>query len=191
MFGIFIPVNHCIILINGNDVSNADSKTISKLVAFVPANFPHIDYMPVIDYIALGRSPYTNHFGRLSLEDLNVLEQTLELLGIKKLKHSFLDELSDGQRQLVSIAKALAQGTPIILLDEPMAFLDYSNRRALVEKLEQFAQKENKCVVFSSHDIDLSISETFEYLLIASTDHQIKLLKNPTKDDIVSTCFPH
>lgn len=176
--------------IENSDISKLNSGELAKKISFVPANFPIVDYIRVIDFVALGRSPYTNHFGHLNIKDTEVIEDTLNLLGISHLRNDFITEISDGQRQLVSIAKALAQETPVLLLDEPLAYLDFSNRRELLKKLSILAKEKNKCIVFSSHDIDVSHSEDFNYLLIEDKNKKVQLYTVPSRDEIINICFP-
>lgn len=171
-------------------ISNMSSKEIASKIAFVPANFPAVDYMRVKDFIALGRSPHTNFFGHLSVEDETKIENTMNLLGIANLRELFVTDLSDGQRQLVSIAKALAQDTNTIILDEPLAFLDYSNRRSLLEKLENLAHSQKKCILFSSHDIEISNPDKHEFLLIDPIKNEINQLATCSAEDIIRICFP-
>lgn len=178
------------ISINDKSLIEMSSKEIAQNIAFVPANFPIVEYMRVFDFVGLGRSPYTNYFGHLSVEDRKVVDQTTKLLGIEDLRDNFVSELSDGQRQLVSIAKALAQDTPVILLDEPLAFLDFSNRRELLEKLKMLASSKNKCIVFSSHDIDVSTSSDFKFLLVNDQQRKVQLYHTPSRDEIIEICFP-
>ena len=165
-------------------------RDIASKIAFVPANFPAVDYMRVKDFIALGRSPHTNFFGHLSNEDEAQIENTMKLLSIKDLKDAFVTDLSDGQRQLVSIAKALAQDTETIILDEPLAYLDYSNRRSLLEKLENLAENQNKCILFSSHDIEISNPNKHQFLLIDPINNEINHLVSSTGKEIIQLCFP-
>lgn len=178
------------IAINGTSVSEMSTLEVAKSIAFVPANFPMVDYMRVIDFIGLGRSPYTSFFGRLSTRDREIIDEMMTLLGIETLKNCFINELSDGQRQLVSIAKAMAQDTPVIILDEPLAYLDYSNRRALLMKLNELALEKDKCIVFSSHDIDVSTSENFNFLLIDAQSRKVHLHNAPSREQIIQACFP-
>lgn len=176
--------------IDNTDLSKLKASEIAKKISFVPANFPLVDYMRVFDFVGLGRSPYTNSFGHLSDKDKSIIRETMDLIGISELSQQFITELSDGQRQLVSIAKALAQKTSVILLDEPLAFLDFSNRRELLKKLNKMALEQNKCILFSSHDIDVSLSDSFEYLLIHDDQRKLELIKSPTRSEIIDICFP-
>ena len=176
--------------IDSTPLTSLTIRDIASKIAFVPANFPAVDYMRVKDFIALGRSPHTNFFGHLSNEDEAQIENTMKLLAIKELKDAFVTDLSDGQRQLVSIAKALAQDTETIILDEPLAYLDYSNRRSLLEKLENLAENQNKCILFSSHDIEISNPDKHQFLLIDPIKNEINHLASSTGKEIIQICFP-
>lgn len=107
------------------------------------------------DVVASGRIPYINVFGKLSAEDNAIISHSLEQMGITALKDKFVDELSDGQRQKVMIAKSLAQQTPLIILDEPTAFLDYNSKHQLFKTLKELCEQQQKLIIVSSHDLDL------------------------------------
>lgn len=107
------------------------------------------------DVVASGRIPYINVFGKLTAEDDAIISRSLEQMGITSLKDKFVDELSDGQRQKVMIAKSLAQQTPLIILDEPTAFLDYNSKHMLFKTLKELCETQQKLIIVSSHDLDL------------------------------------
>lgn len=107
------------------------------------------------DVVASGRIPYINVFGKLGTEDEEIISQCMEQMGIAPLAEKFVDELSDGQRQKVMIAKSLAQQTPLIILDEPTAFLDYNSKHQLFRILRDLCEKHQKLILVSSHDLDL------------------------------------
>lgn len=111
--------------------------------------------LTVWDVVALGRTPYINIFGKLNSSDIEIITQSLERLHILQMKDVLIDELSDGQRQKVMIAKSLAQQTPIIILDEPTAFLDYNSKHQLFFTLKQLCEQQAKLILVSSHDLDL------------------------------------
>lgn len=111
--------------------------------------------LTVWDVVAAGRTPYLNVLGKLSSHDETIVLQCLELMQLQDLKHKLIDELSDGQRQKTMIAKSLAQQTPIIVLDEPTAFLDYNSKHHLFKLLKQLAEEQGKLIIISSHDIDM------------------------------------
>jgi iron complex transport system ATP-binding protein len=176
--------------IQSKTLSELTTAEISKTIAFVASTFPKSPYVRVDEYIGLGRSPYTNSFGKLKSDDNEMIEEAIEALDITHLKGKFTNELSDGERQLVAIARALSQQTKYIFLDEPLAFLDYSNRKIVLEKLSELAKNKGKCVIFSSHDVDTILDYQFEFLLVHSKDSQIGQYGKPTtKEEIVQVCF--
>ncbi len=163
-------------LLKGEILFNKESLfslEISKHISFVKSTFPAIEFMKTEQYIALGRTPHTNALGRLKATDYEIINAVFDQLGIQHLKNRYTNEISDGERQLVSIAKALAQETPMIILDEPTAFLDYSNKLMVLNKLKEIAKTLNKCIVLSSHDLDLCIESNCNFLMI---NHQTKTI---------------
>ncbi len=110
------------------------------------------------DVVSLGRAPYTNWIGRMQDGDRTVVERSLDLVGMSAFARKTLDRMSDGECQRVMIARALAQDTPVILLDEPTAFLDLPNRYELATLLRRLSRDEGKCILFSTHDLDIALS---------------------------------
>lgn len=154
--------------ININSVSFKKANAIekSKTIAFVESKFDGIAFLSVADYLALGRAPYTNALGRLSQADWDFVHQVANEIGIEAFMQKDTLSLSDGERQLCAIARAIVQETPVLLLDEPSAFLDYANKQILVDKLLQIANEKQKCIVFSTHDLDLCIENKLEFLAL-------------------------
>lgn len=111
----------------------------------------------VYELVSLGRHPYTGFFGRLKKQDHEVIEQSLTLAGIAHKACQYVSELSDGERQKAMIAKALAQQCPVILLDEPTAFLDVTSRIETMVLLHKLAVEQQKAILLSTHDLDLAI----------------------------------
>ena len=178
------------ILLNTKNISTFSKQDTSKMIAFVRSTFPNTDYLKVYDYIALGRSPYTNAFGRLSNTDLDIIKSAIKTLNIEHLSEKFTTELSDGERQLVSIAKALCQDTSIILLDEPTAFLDYSNKTLLHTTLKRIALETKKCIILSSHDLELSLETKSDFLTVNSKSKKLELIKAPSdRQTLISIAF--
>lgn len=140
--------------IDGKNTMELSRSELAKLVAFVPSRFPEAEFVRVVDFISLGRTPYLNSLGNLSEADKKCVDQTIRQLNIVHLSDKFISQLSDGERQLCSVARALAQQTPIILLDEPTGYLDYRNKRRLLELLSLISTEMNRLIVFSSHDIE-------------------------------------
>lgn len=109
----------------------------------------------VWDVVASGRTPYINVFGKLQARDEAIINQSLDLMNLQALKHKLIDELSDGQRQKTMIAKSLAQQTPVIILDEPTAFLDHTSKHQLFSVLKKLCTEQQKLIIVSSHDLEL------------------------------------
>lgn len=145
------------ILVNGKNVSLMDEKELARIVAAVLTEKIQVPNASVFELVSYGRSPFTGFLGRLSSEDKDKVHQAIELCGISHKKYSLLSSLSDGERQKATIAKALAQDTPVILLDEPTAFLDLSARVEIMQLLRKLASETGKSVLMSTHDLDLAL----------------------------------
>ncbi len=122
--------------------------------------------LTVFELIALGRQPYTNWLGKLSDEDISTVNLVMKLTQIEHLAEKKHFEISDGQLQKVMIARALAQETSIIILDEPTTHLDLFHKVSVFKLLKKLSQETNKCILFSTHDIDLAIQLSDEMIVM-------------------------
>lgn len=129
--------------------------------------------LTVFELIALGRQPYTNWIGKQTEEDLEKINNAINLTEIAHLQHKKHYEISDGQMQKVLIARALAQDTSLIILDEPTTHLDLLHKVSVFKLLKKLAKETNKCILFSTHDIDLAIQLSDEMIVMTPTsfDH--------------------
>lgn len=118
---------------------------------------PNCANLTVYDVVSMGRSPYTGFWGSLGSKDIEVVEESIELVRINDLRDRRIDTLSDGERQKVMIAKTLSQQTPVIILDEPTAFLDYPSKVEMMQLLQRLARERGKTVFLSTHDIELAL----------------------------------
>jgi iron complex transport system ATP-binding protein len=143
------------ILLNSKNITNYSAQQLSQLLSIVVTEKIGGFNLTVWDVVSTGRIPYINIFGKLSLEDEHIVTSSLEQLNLLPLKDKLIDELSDGQRQKVMIAKSLAQQTLIIVLDEPTAFLDYTSKHHLFTTLKKLCEEQGKLIIVSSHDLDL------------------------------------
>lgn len=130
---------------------------LARLVSVVLTAKPSVENLSVEQVVALGRSPYTNIWGTLRAEDHRMVEWAMDVVGITDLRHRLVQTLSDGERQKMMIAKALAQDTPVILLDEPTAFLDYKSKVEVLGLLARLAHETNKMVLLSTHDLEQAV----------------------------------
>jgi len=122
--------------------------------------------LSVFELVALGRQPYTNWVGTLTQVDIEKVQEAMELTQIEHLSHKKHYEISDGQLQKVLIARALAQDTPLIILDEPTTHLDLLHKVSLFKLLKKLTQETQKCILFSTHDIDLAIQLSDEMIVM-------------------------
>lgn len=146
------------ITIDGMEVGDIPAATLARKVAFVNTERVDVEALSVHDLVAIGRAPYTDWMGRIGAEDEAVIERAMTVAGILSMRDRRVDTLSDGECQRVMIARALAQDTPAILLDEPTSFLDLPNRYELCTLLRRLAHEEHKCVIFSTHELDIALS---------------------------------
>lgn len=154
------------IFLNKQDIQNYSPQDIAQKVAVVFSSRIDVPYLRVYEAVTLGRSPYLNWLGQMQPQDLDIVEQALQITDTKQFSDRFIDTLSDGERQRVMIARAIAQATPLIILDEPTAFLDVYYRKQIVELLHRIATEQNKCVILSTHEIDLAVQYAHQFLLL-------------------------
>lgn len=145
------------IYIKGKELGEYTDKQLAKLVSVVLTEKCDIRNLSVTDLIGMGRSPYTDFWGILNKEDREVVKRAITLIGIESLAHRMVHTLSDGERQKVMIAKALAQETPIILLDEPTAFLDFPSKVEIMQLLHRLSRQTGKTIFLSTHDLELAL----------------------------------
>lgn len=145
------------VMINGKQSSTISKHELSRLVALVATGRIMGGAFTVRELVALGRQPHTGFLGRLSSRDWEVVDRCIEAVGITHKSNQHIAQLSDGERQKTMIAKALAQETPIIVLDEPTAFLDVASRIDTMKLLHKLAHEQKKAVLLSSHDISQSL----------------------------------
>lgn len=186
-----IPTINGEILLDEKSIHALTNVERAKKIAFVETKFMGISYLTGFEYVAIGRTPYTNALGRLSEIDKIQIAKSLEILNVTYLSDKFTTQMSDGERQLLQIARALAQETPYILMDEPTAFLDYSNKRNLIEKLQEIAQVQQKCILLSCHDIEICLENKLPFLIVSEKDKRIELRANASKEDILNLAFPN
>ena len=166
------------LFLNQQELQKISKVNLPKLIAYVDSSFSGVEYLTVFDYLALGRSPHTNNMGQLNTEDKQVIQEVVRELNLVHLIEKDTSEISDGERQLCAVARAIIQSTPIILLDKPTAFLDYLNRQKLIELLVLIAEKQQKTIILSSHDIDICINNALEFLIVSEK----KILKTKVSD---------
>jgi iron complex transport system ATP-binding protein len=147
--------------------------------------------MTVNELVAMGRAPYTGFWGILSKDDRRIADESIQLVGIEALSHRQVQSLSDGERQKVMIAKALAQQTPVIYLDEPTAFLDYPSKVELLQLLRRLAHEEHKTVFLSTHDVEISLQLADMLWLMAPQQLHVGTPHELAAEGVLSTFIKH
>ena len=168
--------------IGGRELSELSNADLARMVAFVNTERVSVEAMTAYDLVAVGRSPYTDWSGRLRSSDHEAIERSIRIAGVEHLADRYVDTLSDGECQRMMIAKALAQDTPAILLDEPTSYLDMPNRYELCTLLGRLAHDEGKCVLFSTHELDIALTLSDNIALVDTP----QLLYMPTREMIAS-----
>lgn len=145
------------ILLLGKQLTEYTEQQLATRIGVVLTERCDINNMTTEELVGMGRSPYTGFWGGLTMNDRNKVEEAIEWVRIGHLKGRMVQTLSDGERQKVMIAKALAQETPVILLDEPTAFLDYPSKVEIMQLLHDLARTKQKTVFLSTHDLELAL----------------------------------
>ena len=145
------------VLLSGKPIQSYSRGERARQIAVVLTQRVEASQMLAEEVVALGRLPYTNLMGSLKSADLEVVNHAIRVTGITHLRQRRIGSLSDGERQRVMLAKALAQETPFILMDEPTAFLDYPSRTETFMLLRKLAHEERKSILLSTHDLDLAL----------------------------------
>ena len=146
---------------------------LKNKIALVLTERLSLENTTVHDVVAMGRYPYTSFLGSLSAIDEQVIALSLFDVGLEGAAHTFFNAHSDGEKQRVLIAKAIAQQTPIILLDEPTAHLDLPNRIKILQLLRRLAHEQGKTILISTHELDLAIQLSDRILLMSEQGIQL------------------
>ncbi|WP_316930803.1 ABC transporter ATP-binding protein [Maribacter forsetii] len=188
--GNFQPKISGSIEIEGKDLSTYNEIQLASKISVVLTESIASKNLSVYELLALGRQPYTNWLGKLSNDDISIINNSIDLLELEPFLDKKCFQLSDGQLQRVLIARALIQNTDIILLDEPTTHLDLYHKVQILKLLKTIAHKTNKVILFTSHEIELAIQLCDKMLILDGRenafDEPCKLIENKNFD----TLFP-
>lgn len=154
------------VLLNKKNIEHYSTSELAQQMSVVLTEQLPPSNLTVFELVALGRQPYTNWLGNLTSEDIAKVNEAIRLTQIEHLAQKKHFEISDGQLQKVLIARALAQDTPLIILDEPTTHLDLLHKFTLLQLLQKLAKETEKCILFSTHDIDLAIQLCDEMIIM-------------------------
>lgn len=147
------------IRISGRSLKEISAKELATIMSFVSTENVRVPNLSVFDLVAYGRFPYTNWIGMLADEDKTRVTKAIEKVGLRGFENRPVAQISDGERQRAMIARALAQDTPIIVLDEPTAYLDVSNKYEIFHLLQVLATERKKTILLSTHDLNIALRE--------------------------------
>jgi len=153
------------VALEGTPMQELSSNQRARKMAVVTTERINLGYLTVKELVALGRHPYTGFWGYLDAADKEAVANAIQITEIESLQHKTIDKLSDGEHQKVMIARALAQQTPVLFLDEPTAHLDLVNRIGVFKLIKKLAAEFGRTVVFSSHELDLAL-DTADHIIL-------------------------
>ncbi len=160
------------ILLGNKDLKSYSTMELASTISVVLTEPLASKNLTVLELIALGRQPYTNWIGKLSAVDKSKIQEAISMVDLDGLKNKKCYELSDGQLQRVMIARALAQDTSIILLDEPTSHLDLHHKVQILKLLKSIAHKTQKTILFTSHEIEMAIQLCDKILIMNIESHE-------------------
>lgn len=161
------------VLLNGKNINHYQPLELAQNLSVVLTEKLPPSNLSVFELVALGRQPYTNWLGTLTERDIQIIENAIELTQIASLSDKKHYEISDGQLQKVLIARALAQDTPLIVLDEPSTHLDLLHKVSLLKLLKRLSSQTGKCILFSTHDIEMAI-QLSDQMIVMSPDSLVQ-----------------
>jgi iron complex transport system ATP-binding protein len=162
-----LPALSGTIALEGLNMTQISNVLLAQKRSMVLTENIKADHLNVEGLVAMGRIPYTGWLGKLNTEDKRIIENTLVIFGLSDFKNRTFNNLSDGEKQKVLIARAFAQQTPIIFLDEPTAFLDIPNKMEIMQLLKKLSAEENRSIIISTHDLELATQSSGRLLLIS------------------------
>jgi iron complex transport system ATP-binding protein len=177
--------------IDAKEITDYSALALSNKLSVVLTEAPASKNLTVQELVSLGRQPHTNWMGSLTQKDKNCIQQALEDTDLASLKNKNCFELSDGQLQRVYIARALAQDTPLIILDEPTTHLDLYHRASIVKLLKKLTLEKNKTILFSTHEIDLAIQISDKMLVMTPNNIAFESPCNLIEKGAFDDLFPN
>lgn len=166
-----IPVLDGNIYYNGKNLSNLSRKEVARLVAVVLTDKIDDKYLTAYDIVGTGRYPYGSFTGKLTSSDKLIIEKSFKDVGASELKNRYFHSLSDGEKQKVLLARAIAQDTPIILLDEPTAYIDSPGKVIIMNLLNDLVLKQNKSILLTTHDTELVLNYATRLWLLGKENY--------------------
>ena len=175
------------IFFDNKNIHDYSRLELAQKVGYISTEIVKVSHMSVYDLVALGRFPYTDWIGSINHENHRSIISALEKTGMLELQDRPVSELSDGERQRAMIARILAQDTGVMIMDEPTAFLDIGNKYEIINLLHLLSHKNEKAIIFSTHDLSLAISQADKIWLILDN----ALIEGAPEDLMIAGAFDH
>ncbi|MFO7620512.1 MAG: ABC transporter ATP-binding protein [Bacteroidales bacterium] len=166
--------------INGKEIREYSKTGLAQNLGYVSTEVVKVNNMRVYDLVSLGRFPHTNWYGKIKQSDHEVVMNCLKMTGMSALADTLITEISDGERQKAMIARVLAQDAAVMVMDEPTAFLDITSRYEIVHLMHQLAGEKAGTILFSTHDLNIAISQADKIWLMLDDD-----LKQGSPEDLM------
>jgi iron complex transport system ATP-binding protein len=175
------------ILYYNKHIEDYQRMELAQKVGYISTDVIKVSNMSVYDLVSLGRFPHTNWMGKVGQRDKEVISDSLVKTSMSSFAKKFVSELSDGERQKAMIARILAQDTGIMIMDEPTAFLDVASKYEILHLMHQLSSYGNKTIIFSTHDLQMAISQSDKIWLILENE----LIEGAPEDLMLSGAFDH
>lgn len=159
------------IKIKGESIDNFSSKEKAKILSFVSTEIVKTPNLSVFDLVAFGRHPFTNWYGKITEKDREQIEIAIKSVGLEGFESKYINKISDGERQRAMVARTIAQDTPVIILDEPTAFLDVSNKYDIFHLLQSIAHENGKTILLSTHDLNIALREVDKFWIMLENEN--------------------
>lgn len=177
------------VLVNGKNIFNLSNQKRATQISLVLTDKINSGFATVYEIVKMGRYPHTNWQFGISSSDNEIIKSALEAVGLIDKQEALFGELSDGNKQKVMIAKALAQDTEVMILDEPTVHLDIKNRFIILELLHNLAQNHQKTIIFSGHDLDYMVKFCDQLMLMTPNNLAIDSPKELIRSEAISNAF--
>jgi iron complex transport system ATP-binding protein len=175
------------IIFAGKNLRDYSRVDLARKVGYISTEIVNVNNMSVYDLVALGRFPHTNWIGKITSNDYEIIIDAIEKTTMLAFRNKYVFELSDGERQKAMIARILAQDTDIMVMDEPTAFLDMGSKYEILHLLHTLSQKNDKTIIFSTHDFNMAISQSDKIWLILEN----QLIEGAPEDLMIEGAFNH
>jgi iron complex transport system ATP-binding protein len=176
-----------IIKINGKSIASYSRNELAQKIGYISTEPVKVSNMTVYDLASLGRFPHTDWFGKLTSTDTEIINDSVDKVGMTDFSLRYISELSDGERQRAMIARVLAQDTDILLLDEPTAFLDIRSKYEIIHLIHDLSRNRRKIIIYSTHDLNIALSESDKIWMIINED----FCEGAPEDLVLSGAFDH